>query len=127
MKARRTPQEKKRLSYECDYVFFSVNNDKSSRKSWPAKKARVNQEFRRKVNQALRTSSALDHDEVETAAKNIQREKIRQWGKISLGEAVQYDRAARATRHGRHKALHAYYDANGITYPLQLSKPRRHK
>ena len=114
MKARKTPQEKKRLSYERNYVFFGVNNDKSSRKSWPARKARVNRDFRRKVNQALRTTSALEGDEAEAATRNIQREKIRQWGKIPLGEAVRRDQTARVTRYGRHKALHAYYDAHGI-------------
>ena len=55
MKTQKTPQKKKRLSYQRDYVFFNVNNDKSSRKGWPAKKVRVNQEYRRKVNQALHT------------------------------------------------------------------------
>jgi hypothetical protein len=104
MKTPKTPQQKKRLSYVRDYVFFEINNDKSSRKSWPRKKARVNRDYRRKVTQTLRATSLLDTDELEIAAKSFHCEKIQQWGKISLGEAVRRDQAARVARHGRHKA-----------------------
>jgi hypothetical protein len=53
VKKRLSPQEKKRLAYKKDHYVLGRDSCHSVRKTWPKKKARVNQEHRRRVAQAL--------------------------------------------------------------------------
>ncbi|MEK0451406.1 MAG: hypothetical protein RL088_3674 [Verrucomicrobiota bacterium] len=127
MKTPKTPQQKKQLSYERDHVVEGCNTDKGTRKSWPRKETRIERKFRRKVAQTVRTVSADTADDMDSAVRSITRQKAKKWGATPLGEAVTDHLQARVEREGRHKALHAHYDAQGITYPSQLRKPRKSK
>lgn len=125
MKARKTPQQKKQLSYTRDYVNIPFNSDKGTRKSWPRKEAKIARAFRRKVAQTLRSPAPDSADELDSAVRGIARNKAKKWGAIPLAQAVVDGLQARVQRHGRHRALHDYYDPQGITYPTQLRKPRK--
>jgi hypothetical protein len=127
MKATKTPQQKKKLSLARDHVVEGCNTDKGTRKSWPRKEARIAREFRRKVSQTIRTKSADGTDDLDSAVRSITRQKAKKWGATSLGEAVSDHLKARGEREGRHAALHAQYDAQGITYPSKLRKARKSK
>jgi len=96
----KTPQEKKRLSYKRDHVVDGGENDKSFRKKWPKKKARINRAHRRKVAQVFVVPCAADADEAESISKTIKRPKARKWGVVSLGEAVASHQESRVRNHG---------------------------
>jgi hypothetical protein len=127
MKARKTPQQKKHLSYTRDHVNIPFNSDKGTRKSWPRKEAQIARASRRKVAQTLRAPAADSADDIDSAVRSVGRRTAKKWGAIPLGEAVQDGIQARIQREGRHKALHAHYDANGITFPSKLRKARKHE
>lgn len=61
----KSPQEKKALSYAKDRRNGYGENDKSSRKAIPARKAEANRKVRRKARQ---TADVLDFCDEETAA-----------------------------------------------------------
>lgn len=127
MSKAKTPQEKKHLSYERDHINIPFTTNKGTRKSWPRKEARIAREFRRKVGQTLRKGTTDAVEDMESANRSIPREQAKKSGATALREAVAKRLQARVERKGRHKALHAYYDASGITYPSKLSKPRKRK
>lgn len=106
MKFRRTPQEKKRLSYTRDHLNIPYNSDKGSRKSWPRKEARAARAERRKVAQTLHSPAPDSPQDLDTAVRSIARKEVRKSGAIPLAMAVARDIQARAERHGRHKAVH---------------------
>ncbi|HEU0052959.1 MAG TPA: hypothetical protein VFQ39_07265 [Longimicrobium sp.] len=74
MKPRRSPQEKKALSYAKDRRNTYAENDKSSRKNIPRSKRFPNRANRRGARQALRPAvgvpDELPFDEVEAGLKN---------------------------------------------------------
>jgi hypothetical protein len=101
LKRKRTPQEKKALSYEKDYI-VEAEYPHLFRRSWPRKKRGVNRRERRKAQQQL-THLNLQHDEedlAEVPAKPVRHRKIYRWGPIRLKEAVQYRLEGRARRVG---------------------------
>lgn len=127
MKTRKTPQQKKQLRYTRDHVNIPYNSDKGTRKSWPRKEAHIARAFRRKVAQTLRSATPDSADDLDSAVRSIARQKAKKSGAISLAEAVAAHIRSRVQRHGRHKALHAFYDAHGIKYPTHFPKPRKSK
>lgn len=90
---RKTPQEKKALSYAKDCRNTYGENDKSSRKNIPLRKAKVNRGYRKKVNQVLREAKGnVDlekFDLVESAARNIKRDYWKKCADEPLGEVVE--------------------------------------
>lgn len=106
MKKRRSPQEKKNLSYKKDHVIISGENNKSFRKGWPRKKARTNRTFRHKVAQALNPSqSDFESPTRQLDYSSIKREPIKKWGVTPLGQAVKEKHAQRERKIGTRKAL----------------------
>lgn len=109
MSAVKTPQEKKRLSYKKDHVVNDGENDKSFRKKWPRKKARINRAHRRKVAQVLVVPGTVEAgaDEAEAATQAVVRPKPVKWGVLPLGEAVVKHLERRVESQGAKKARRA--------------------
>lgn len=124
MKTRKTPQQKKHLSYTRDTIYH-FNSDKGSRRSWPRKEAQIARAFRRQVAQTLHPSALDMSNDIDSAVLRIVRKKKRKCGVRPLAKAVAHDKLTRIQHHGLHQALHTWYDANGITFPSSLAKPRK--
>jgi hypothetical protein len=76
----RTPQEKKALSYANDGRNTYGENDKSSRKAIPARKAAESRNVRRKAGQALRTVERLDDAKAATIESSLRHDTDRVGG-----------------------------------------------
>lgn len=90
---RKTPQEKKTLSYAKDCRNTYGENDKSARKTIPLRKAKVNRGYRRKINQTLQEiANNIDLEKAELAeseARNIKREYWKKCSDEPLGKVVE--------------------------------------
>lgn len=69
----KTPQEKKRLSYEKDRRNTYGENNKASRKGIPLAKARGNRVERHKQDHALATAVGLANSDALAAVENLVR------------------------------------------------------
>jgi hypothetical protein len=102
---KRTPQEKKRLSYARDHRNTFGENDKASRKAIPRRKRGVVRAYRRVTDQLLpRGDVALDGETVEAAelsVREVRRKSWRKWPDTPLGEYVEQQRERRLQRGGR--------------------------
>jgi hypothetical protein len=92
-KKQRSPQEKKELSYTLDRRNAYGENDKSSRKAIPARKANENRKSRRKANQALTIVDRLSEQEANVLESSLRHdiERVGGWTKVPdrpLGEHV---------------------------------------
>lgn len=91
--ARRSPQEKKQLSYDRDRRNSYGENDKASRKSIPRNKSRVNKANRRLDHEALQRSRGLRQPEAEDATeqrlRGRTRKSWRKWPDSTLREVLQ--------------------------------------
>ena len=88
---RKSPQEKKALSYAKDRPSTYHANDKASRKLIPLRKAQVNRDYRRKINKVLGDTDVItsgNTELLETKAKGIQRKFWKKCPDRSLGEVV---------------------------------------
>lgn len=100
---RRSPQEKKALSYSKDRRNTYGENDKASRKSVPQRKADVNRVYRRKINQILTVAGNAALEGSEAAEGSVRSLKRNDWKKspdTPLGEVVQRKLERRANRVG---------------------------
>jgi hypothetical protein len=80
--ARRSPQEKKQLSYDKDRRNSYGENDKASRKSIPRNKSRVNRANRHLDRQALLPSTGIRQPETEDGAdERLHRRPRKGWRK----------------------------------------------
>ena len=78
---RKSPQEKKRLSYSKDRRNVYGANDKASRKAIKKNKAVVNQSYRRTVKQTLK--NLINTDKVSESADGIIKTvKRKKWKKV---------------------------------------------
>jgi hypothetical protein len=106
---RKTPQEKKALSYDKDCRNAYGENDKSSRKNIPLRKAKVNRGYRRKLNQALHEiGNKLDLEKAELAESEARSIKRRYWKKSAdepLGKVVERKLGRRESHAGKGKAV----------------------
>ena len=88
----KTPQEKKRLSYEKDRRNTYGANSKASRKSIPLAKARANRSERHAQNHVLATAVGVENSDAMAAVENLVRStEPRDWRKFpdtSLGEVL---------------------------------------
>ena len=72
MGQRKTPQEKKQLSYDRDRRSIYGENDKSSRKNIPRSKQRAAQAYRTKTNELLSSvARGADPDEAEARVRSV--------------------------------------------------------
>jgi len=89
---RKSPQEKKRLSYAKDRRNNYGENDKSSRKNIPRHKRRVNRANRHRDQQALSGArGAVDIEGAATAEENLLKvrpQRWRKWPDATLGVVV---------------------------------------
>ena len=92
MKNRKTPQEKKELSYEKDRRNVYGANDKATRKIIPFRKAKRNRAYRKKVNDILtKSESEIDLKEIELVENKVKTVKNGYWKKCPdapLGKVV---------------------------------------
>lgn len=92
MKAK-TRQEKKALSYAKDRRNAYGENDKSSRKNIPLRKAKSHRSYRKKVNDILfKTLNVVEIEEVEIVENEVKSVKKDVWKKypdISLKEHIE--------------------------------------
>jgi hypothetical protein len=91
---RRTPQEKKRLSYARDRRNNYGENDKSSRKNIPRSRAMMHRANRHRTRQVLGDAKgapdAAVEDGVEQRLLNRRPKKWRKWRDSPLSEIVEY-------------------------------------
>jgi hypothetical protein len=73
-KSPKTPQDKKSLSYAKDRRNTYGENDKSSRKAIPARKAGESRKVRRKANQVLTVVERLDDDAAAVAESSLKQD-----------------------------------------------------
>ena len=92
-KKQRSPQEKKKLSYTLDRRNAYGENDKSSRKAIPARKANENRKSRRRANQALTIADRLPEEKANVLESSLLHdiERVGGWTKVPdqpLGEHI---------------------------------------
>ncbi|MEV4251187.1 hypothetical protein AB0J63_48340 [Streptosporangium canum] len=91
---RRSPQEKKRLSYAKDWRNDYGENDKSSRKNIPRSKRTPHRANRRRASQVLDAATGVvDEAAEETAEERLMAKRPKSWRKsrdAPLGEIVQH-------------------------------------
>ncbi|WP_344934379.1 hypothetical protein [Sphaerisporangium flaviroseum] len=99
---RRTPQEKKLLSYAKDRRNDYGENDKSSRKSIPRNKKAPHHANRHRVTQVLEAAKGTVDEVAEGAVEErLLRKRPKSWQKYRdapLGDIVQYKIARRVDR-----------------------------
>ena len=104
---RKTPQEKKALSYAKDCRNTYGENDKASRKNIPLRKAKVNRGYRKKVNQVLRgISGKIDlekADLMESEARKLKRDHWKKYADEPLGKVVEKKLERREEQAGKGK------------------------
>jgi hypothetical protein len=96
---RRTPQEKKALSYVKDRRNAYGENDKSSRKAIPFRKRWVNKTNRHAYNQVLQLAEGRRDEFVESVVDDRvhgrRRKRWAKWPDESLGERLARRRSGR--------------------------------
>jgi len=101
--ARKTPQEKKELSYAKDRRNGYGENDKSSRKNIPLRKRLVNRANRHAAQQGLSdTVGETDPEKADAAEQRVAGKRPKSWRKhpdIPLGEHVE-KQAQKRPEHG---------------------------
>lgn len=102
MSRRKTPQEKKRLSYTKDHRNVYGENDKASRKNLPRKRARVHRANRHRAHQILLgatvSTDTATADAVEQKLSGRRPRTFRKSPDLALGEYVQWKLARRAVQ-----------------------------
>ncbi|MFI6307700.1 tyrosine-type recombinase/integrase [Amycolatopsis thailandensis] len=99
---RKSPQEKKRLSYAKDRRERHGENDKSSRKNIPRHKRRVNRAKRHREQQVLNGArGSVDVESAATAEESLLKTRPERWQKsagATLGTLVQHKLAMKSER-----------------------------
>ncbi len=96
---RKTPQEKKALSYAKDRRNLYGESDKASRKAIPLRKRLVNRANRHQVQQSLAAAAdAADPEAVEVRALGKRPKRWRKWPDHPLGGVVAHHLERRAQR-----------------------------
>ncbi len=103
----KTPQEKKELSYAKDCRNTYSENDKSSRKNIPLRKAKAHRSYRKKVNDILQTSLKNTDTEsvevIENTVKSIRKDNWKKSSDMPLGELVELQLDFRKNNAGKGK------------------------
>ncbi len=102
MSQRKSPQEKKQLSYAKDHRNIYGANDKASRTNLPRKRARVHRANRRRAHQVLLgatvSTDTTKADAVEQKLSGQRPRTFRKWPDLALGKYVQHKLARRAAQ-----------------------------
>ncbi len=108
MKKRVAPPEKKKLAYERDHYVSGSESRHAYRKTWPKKKAMLNQKHRHRAAQALHELEKLgdfesiEDSRIEVTAEQLRkvdpREKLFKFGVKSLREYVEKNLERRESR-----------------------------
>lgn len=105
----KTPQEKKALSYAKDRRNAYGENDKSSRKNIPLRKAKSHRSYRKKVNDILhKTLNVVVTEDVEIVENEVKSVRKNNWKKYPdkpLGEFVKEQLSYRKRRENKGKTL----------------------
>lgn len=92
MKTKKTPQQKKQLSYKKDRRNAYGENDKSSRTSIRFKKRYLNRSYRKSVRQRLNSSLSINSEtaafEIENEALAVKRKKWQKYPDITLKQHI---------------------------------------
>lgn len=102
-KKRRSPREKKQLSLEKDRRNMQTATTRGKRKSIPASKARVNENYRRRTRQALKDGLKGDPEAAADKAGTVRREKWKKSPDLPLREAIGIKKERRDRWHGGRK------------------------
>lgn len=92
MKKQRTPQEKKKLSYENDSKNIYGENLKASRKNIPKHKRRVNKTYRCSVKQTIQKNFPFEIKnlpDIDSAVKEVKKEFWKKEPDITLGHFLE--------------------------------------
>ena len=98
---RRSPQEKKELSYAKDRRNTYGENDKSSRKNIPRAKSRANRANRRADAELLGPHGHIDPEQAEAMDVAVVSRRAKVWKKvpdIPLADWIKRQRSRRAAR-----------------------------
>ncbi|MBB5805734.1 hypothetical protein F4560_005502 [Saccharothrix ecbatanensis] len=118
---RRTPQEKKRLSYAKDCRNVYGENHKSSRKNIPRSRQRAHRANRRRADEALRAAvgraDEVLADSAEQAVRMVWPKVFRKYPDLPLGVLVE-DRLKRRVRSGMDQEERS---------AIKLERMRRHR
>jgi hypothetical protein len=100
MRRRRTPREKKALSYVRDRVSHGAKARHTFRKSWPRKKAAAQRAYRRKLQaEAGALVRGFESDQTTTAPQ-VRWRPVRKWPAPTLREWIQNRQLERRASHG---------------------------
>lgn len=93
MKRRRTPQEKKQLSYQKDCRNSYRENSKASRKAIPFRRRNVHKSYRKAIKQNLSVSLSSQTDidtiiQVDLQVKEVKRKRWRKSPDTPLGNYI---------------------------------------
>jgi hypothetical protein len=83
MKKRRTPREKKELSYKHDHRDTYNESNKGSRKRVRFRKRQVNQVYRQRIRQALHGAEQQTNDNADDVTNRVLEARRPQWKKSS--------------------------------------------
>ncbi|WTX01156.1 hypothetical protein OG216_46635 (plasmid) [Streptomycetaceae bacterium NBC_01309] len=124
---RRTPQEKKQLSYLKDRRNAHGENDKSSRKNIPRARRNRHHQLRRAEHLALRklTASGGTLDESEVRFARPRTGSWRKWAEFRLGDVVVYHLERRVERGGTDAAQSAAKTERILQVTSQVLSPSR--
>jgi hypothetical protein len=107
MVRKRSPQEKKRLSYDRDRRNTYGENAKSSRKNIARSKARSHREYRSNVRTAIASSDLDDPDTLEDRVRSVRRESWVKQPDDPLGRVVEMKATKRKRMYGAKKKRRA--------------------
>lgn len=88
----RTPQEKKKLSYEKDCRNDYGENSKASIKGIQKRKRDVNKSYRRSINQTIQNSNNSVSEILEDEIKNVKRKFWKKYPDTPLGKYLKKKR-----------------------------------
>ena len=102
---RRSPQEKKQLSYARDRRNDYGENDKASRKAIPLHKRKVVRAYRKLTKQQLPKNvhevAPDEADVIDARVASVRRGEWRKFPDIPLGEFIERQRTRRRNAYGR--------------------------
>jgi len=122
MKTRKSPQDKKALSYKRDRRNAYGESPHGARTSIPENKKRVNEEYRRKVKQEIKENSTRDLKEIDDGVKKVKRRDWKKAPDLPLGEVIKRKGIRREKNIGRKAKAKIDRKKNEDAHALLLEK-----
>jgi len=128
----KSPQEKKQLEYTRDHFTFGWHSSRYFPKTWKAKKAQANRQYRRKSQEILAPAKtgATAH-EVEIVAddltaarfqRSVSRKRLRKAGTVTVGEKIKTKLEYRREAVGRKVLQRQQYEARAASVLTTLNR-----